>query len=61
MKHLNLLIDHCGDCPYCWGDHYENLYACTETDKLIAYMERGHGQRLEIPEWCPLPNKGEEQ
>ena len=65
MKIINLYVNVCDDCPYLnYDPHYSmstaSGYDC-EHDKggrIIDDHQWKNGQKIIIPDWCPLPDVG---
>jgi len=70
MKRLDIIIAHCRlktqiECPFCFWDEGEQGWFCVHPstlsdESLIFDMSDGFTEdpeTLEIPKWCPLPNK----
>ena len=55
MKHLNLEITDCTDCPYMDTFYFEYSDAwCCKTEEDIENVKV-------IPSWCPLPSTKDER
>lgn len=55
-KIIQLVISHCGECPYKKWEanthegNYDGTLWCEKTDRMIAVDEK----KPKIPRWCPL-------
>lgn len=64
MKQINLIIEHCGECPYHeydsnYGMSYNSGYDCGLSGDRIADdvgSTISDLSSLPIPEWCKLKN-----
>jgi len=70
-KRLNLLIEKCGDCPFCrydcnYGMSYDSGWDCHHPEaegfripqEGVSEKESAEATKT-LPDWCPLPNAKE--
>ena len=56
MKHLDIKIEYCSDCPFHrWDD---DSMMCTAKLQVVCIPDEWSkdGMHVLIPEWCPLPD-----
>lgn len=66
MRKINMIIKHCGECPFCeydsdYGMSYNSGYDCKNKKSNGSRIATDVGSRvpdlknIPIPDWCGLP------
>ena len=53
-RKIDLEVDNCFDCPFCFWDDIRECCSCKNETKKIPY-NNNLTRVVSFPDWCPLP------